>query len=91
MQHTSEFHVPIDGQFVIPGTHTAAGGITNFHLGYPSAQGRCDTISPEDLYTHACTQTVLSERASLSRRCRLRRTLTLSAGLSSPRGCATSA
>ncbi|KAI4940870.1 hypothetical protein J4E91_011127 [Alternaria rosae] len=38
MPHTSEFHGPIDGRFVIPGTHTAAGGTTNFHFGWPSAQ-----------------------------------------------------
>jgi hypothetical protein len=81
MTYTSEFHGPIDGHFVIPGTHTAAGGTTNFHFGCPSAQGRCDTVSPKDLYTHTSTQNIPSERASLSRRCRLRPILTLSTGL----------
>ncbi|USP74607.1 hypothetical protein yc1106_01881 [Curvularia clavata] len=38
MSHTSEFHGPIDGRFVIPGTHTAAGGTTNFHFSCPPAQ-----------------------------------------------------
>lgn len=27
------FHGPIDGRYVIPGTHTAAGGTTNFNFG----------------------------------------------------------
>ncbi|KAF2788012.1 hypothetical protein K505DRAFT_117610, partial [Melanomma pulvis-pyrius CBS 109.77] len=36
----SEFHGPIDGHIVIPGTHTAAGGTTNFHFSYPSTQER---------------------------------------------------
>lgn len=42
MQQTSEFHGPIDGHYVIPGTHTAAGGTTNFHIGYPPTHGRRD-------------------------------------------------
>ncbi|KAF2818103.1 hypothetical protein CC86DRAFT_414212 [Ophiobolus disseminans] len=37
MLPTSVFHGPIDGRIVIPATHTAAGGTTNFNLSYPSA------------------------------------------------------
>jgi len=41
MQPTSEFHAPIDGHIVIPGTHTTAGGTTNFHFDCQSNHGRC--------------------------------------------------
>ncbi|KAF9733731.1 kinesin light chain [Paraphaeosphaeria minitans] len=34
----STFQGPIGGHYVIPGTHTAAGGATNFNIGYLPAQ-----------------------------------------------------
>jgi hypothetical protein len=36
----STFQGPIGGHYVIPGTYTAAGGTTNFNIGYLVAQGR---------------------------------------------------
>jgi hypothetical protein len=44
MLPTSVFHGPIDGRtgIVIPATHTAAGGTTNFNLSYPLADSRCN-------------------------------------------------
>lgn len=53
MPYRSEFNGPIGGQFVIPGTHTATGGTTNFYFGCSSAQGRRDTVSPQSsLHLH---------------------------------------
>ncbi|KAF2205150.1 TPR-like protein [Delitschia confertaspora ATCC 74209] len=36
----SNFHGNIDGRYVIAGTHTAAGGTTNFNINYHSGQDR---------------------------------------------------
>ncbi|KAF2993762.1 hypothetical protein E8E13_001760 [Curvularia kusanoi] len=47
MQRTSEFHGSISGQYVIPGTYTAAGGTTNFLFGCPPAQ----VVRPRDPFT----------------------------------------
>ncbi|KAF2993772.1 hypothetical protein E8E13_002383 [Curvularia kusanoi] len=49
MQHTSEFHGSIGGQYVIPGTHTAAGGTTNFHFGYPLTQDQ--VVRPREFFS----------------------------------------
>ncbi|KAF2844063.1 hypothetical protein T440DRAFT_60135 [Plenodomus tracheiphilus IPT5] len=49
MQQTSEFHGPIAGRYVIPGTHTAAGGTTNFHIGYPPTHE--NTARPREPFT----------------------------------------
>ncbi|KAH7396963.1 TPR domain protein [Phaeosphaeria sp. MPI-PUGE-AT-0046c] len=51
MQHTSEFHGPVDGQYVIPGTHTAAGGTTNFNFGCPPTQERI--VRPREPFSTA--------------------------------------
>jgi hypothetical protein len=40
----STFQARIDGHFVIPGTHTEAGGTTNFNFGYPPTQRQCDIV-----------------------------------------------
>ena len=86
----STFHGPIDGQHVIPGTYTAAGGTTNFNFGGPPAQGEL-LYYPKDSSTQTGTKINPPERASLSRRCRLRGTLTSSTDQRSSRGYATSA
>jgi hypothetical protein len=52
MPQTSEFHGLIDGHFVIPGTHTAAGGTTNFYFGCRQHRVGAIQYIPRSLYSH---------------------------------------
>jgi hypothetical protein len=86
----STFHErPIGGQYVLPGTHTAAGGTTNFNFGYQPTQRRCAIHYRKDLSNLSDIQSEPLDRVSPSGRCHLRQILTLSTKLRPLCGCAT--